>query len=174
MAEYNLHEQAAVIIQEAGGELVGRTRLQKVTYLAQLAGFGSSFSFEYKHYGPFSEELATAIEIAAGVGFISEDEKRTDWGGWYSVYSVSNLPPTVSVNAERAKFISAAAKMSAVELELAATAAFLFREEGNSNPWTTTAQLKPDKASGGRLERAKTAYRELSARATPEALPQIA
>ena len=34
------HKIAARIVQDAGGELVGRTRLQKVTYLAQLAGFG--------------------------------------------------------------------------------------------------------------------------------------
>ena len=46
---------------------MGRTRLQKVAYLTQLAGFAGDFPFEYRHYGPYSEELAEATEIAVGL-----------------------------------------------------------------------------------------------------------
>ena len=63
---YDLHEKAAALVRDAGGKLVGRTRLQKVAYLTQLAGFARDFPFEYRHYGPYSEELAEAMEIASG------------------------------------------------------------------------------------------------------------
>jgi hypothetical protein len=74
----------------------------------------------------------------------------------------------------RAVFIAAAAEIGAVELELAATAAFLYSEKGNSDPWSATAQLKPDKANNGRLERAQAAYHQLLAIPTPTPLPAIA
>jgi len=90
MRNYDLHRRAAEIVREAGGQLIGRTRLQKVTYLMQLAGFSDDFPFEYRHYGPFSEDLANAMEIASGMGLVAEEERRTDWGGWYSIYSVDS------------------------------------------------------------------------------------
>src|SRR5580704_14775506 len=83
------HKIAARIVQDAGGELVGRARLQKVTYLAQLAGFGDDFDFEYRHYGPFSEDLARGMDIATLLGAVKEIERQADWGGRYSIYSVS-------------------------------------------------------------------------------------
>ena len=38
MSTRNPHLVAARIVQDAGGEVIGRTRIQKITYLAQLAG----------------------------------------------------------------------------------------------------------------------------------------
>src|SRR3546814_13860554 len=84
MSEYKLHQSAAALVRDAGGELVGRTRLQKVAYLTQLAGFADDFQFDYRHFGPFSEELAEAMEIAAGLRFVVEEERHTEWGGWDS------------------------------------------------------------------------------------------
>lgn len=178
MAGYDLHEKASAIVHDAGGQLVGRTRLQKVTYLAQLAGFAGDFPFEYRHYGPYSEELAEAMDIAAGLHLVEEEERETEWGGWYSIYNVepSNLSPS---DADRAQFVAAAAKIGAIELELAATAAFLYAEErigqdGKGDPWKEAAKRKPKKANDGRLRRAKAAYKKLRALATPRALPPIA
>ena len=53
-------DKVADIIRDAGGKVVGRTRLQKLGYLLELSGLGDGFSFEYRHYGPYSEELAAA------------------------------------------------------------------------------------------------------------------
>lgn len=176
---YDLHDKAAALVRDAGGRLVGRTRLQKVAYLAQLAGFDDQFRFEYRHYGPYSEELAEAMEIAAGMRFVEEEERKTDWGGWYSIYKIGDCAalrtPTV---AERAEFVTTAAHISVIELELAATAAFLYEKEGvgqgnNQDPWLKTAQLKPDKAKDGRLEKAKDAYSSLRKLKTPRSLPPI-
>jgi uncharacterized protein YwgA len=178
MSGYDRHLKAARVVNEAGGSLVGRTRLQKVVYLAQLAGFGDDFSFEYRHYGPYSDDLATGMEIAAGVGIVQEQENRAEWGGRYSTYSATARTPQ-SEDARRAAFIQAATRISPIELELAATAAFLDRNgwygrnEGD-DPWQETARRKPDKAGGGRLDRAKVAYRGLLAIETPIPLPRIA
>ena len=173
------HRQVAMIVRDAGGRLIGRTRLQKVAYLKQLAGFGTDFEFEYRHYGPYSDDLASAIDIASALDLVSEEERRTDWGGWYSIYTVT-APERIESPADnrRSRFVSAAAKIGSIELELAATAAFLFAEEGigrtrPGDPWEETAHRKPEKAGDGRLERAKAAYLELRALDTPRRLPAI-
>lgn len=165
------------MVEKVLGELVGRTRLQKVAYLCYLAGLSNEFEFEYRHYGPFSEELADAMRLATDLKLVTEEERKTDWGGWYSVFTA--VKQRDAVNPERIAFISAAAKVGAIELELAATAAFLFDEEGfgrdgGGDPWEETARRKPEKASDGRLEKAKAAYRKLKEIQTPKPLPEIA
>jgi uncharacterized protein YwgA len=176
MTTSNPHDAATKIIQDAGGELVGRTRLQKVTYLAQLAGFGREFAFEYRHYGPFSEDLARGMDIAAAFGQVKEVEQQAGWGGRYSIYTLKkSMPPA---NLERAAFIAKAKAIDANELELAATAAFLYAVEGigntkPGNPWDETRKRKPDKARDGRLERAALAYAELRRIKTPHTLPDL-
>ena len=165
------HLAAARIVRDAGGRLVGRTRLQKVGYLMQLAGFGNEFEFEYRHYGPFSEELASGMEIARAFGHVQENELPTEWGGRYSVYTLAQ--PGSPEDARRAAFVQAAKDINAIELELAATAAFLHAVERRSDPWAETRRRKPDKATGGRLEQARAAYERLRALDTPAPLPAL-
>ena len=153
------HRAAARYVRDNGGELVGRTRLQKVAFLTQLAGLAPpEFEFEYKHFGPYSQDLATGMEIATALDVVAEVERPTSWGvGTYSIYRADAEPGPIT---ERARFVRAAAKIDPVEIELAATAAFLFRK-GVQTPWSETAVHKPAKAANGRLERARTAYEKL-------------
>ena len=172
---YDLHKKVARIVKDAGGRLVGRTRLQKVAYLSQLAGFTRDFPFEYRHYGPYSEELAEAMEIAVGLDIVQEKEKKSASGAWYSIYSTK----LADAENDRARFVAAAGKIGAIELELAATAAFLYAEEGygrnrDGDPWKITRQRKPSKAADGRLQKAKAAYGKLCRMSTPRKLPPIA
>ena len=102
--------------------------------------------------------------------------RHPNWGGWYSVFSAS---PGTQLSSERARFVSVAAKLSAIELELAATAAYLYDVEGlgkdgAGDPWAETAHRKAEKAGEGRIERAKAAYRKLQGIRTPKPLPPIA
>ena len=83
------------VIQAAGGELVGRTRLQKTVYLLEIAGFLGGFDFEYRHYGPYSEDLSQAVTVARLLGRVSEEERRAKWGGAYSIYSAKGTPPEI-------------------------------------------------------------------------------
>ena len=165
----------AAIIRDAGGEIVGRTRLQKVTYLLTVTGLEDRFSFAYKHYGPFSESVATAARDGHLLRNLTETVKATAWGGTYSVYQVTDaLDDGASDQAPpgRRALASAAAAASAVELELAATAVFL-HFDGAGDPWAETARRKPEKAQGGRLERAKNLLVQLRQIATPVRLPEF-
>lgn len=168
------HLVAARLVDEAGGQLVGRTRLQKVACLAKLAGFLDTFQFEYRHYGPFSEGLAGSMEIASGLHFVEEKEERADWGGWYSIYRKTPTTPA-GTDHDRRVFITKAAEIGPILLELAATAAFLHDTEGleAEAAWAETARRKPDKADAGRLDMAKKAYKQLLALPTPRPLPAI-
>jgi len=168
------HLVAARLVREAGGVLIGRTRLQKVACLAKLAGLLDTFEFEYRHYGPFSEGLATAMDTAAGLKFVEEQETQAVWGGWYSTYRATDRTPPAE-DAQRFQFVTEAAKIGAIQLELAATAAFLHVKEGLDGPeaWAETARRKPEKAQDNRLEAAKVAYRQLRCLSTPTPLPAI-
>lgn len=147
-----------------------------MTYLAQLAGFGEEFSFEYRHYGSLSEDLARGMEIAAGLGPVKEAERQADWGGRYSTYSLPNAQG--AHDPSRAAFIQQAKTIDPNELELAATAAFIYAVEGigndkPGNPWAETKRRKPEKATEASLLRAAQAYEALRKLATPKGLPPL-
>ena len=161
-------EKVATIVAAAGGKLVGRTRLQKLAYLLELAGLGEGFQFLYRHYGPYSEELALATRDATLMGVLEETENPAAWGGTYSIYKTSHT----ATDAALLSFAKIAADANAVELELAATAAFL-SQEGNADPWDETARRKSNKADAGRLQKAKELYRKFAQVNTPTALPAI-
>jgi len=164
-------DSAAAIVHDAGGQIVGRTRLQKIAFFLEAAGVGAGFPFRYKHFGPYSEQLAAAAQHAAALRLISEEECIANWGGQYSIYS-TQLPVEPSSHPARAQLAHELVEADAVELELAATAAFLARE-GFSDPWAETARRKPEKAEDGRLEGAKQLYSRLRQVRTPQALPPI-
>jgi uncharacterized protein len=164
-------EKAANIIRDAGGEIIGRTRLQKIAYLLELAGVGEGFVFEYRHYGPYSEDLSMATQVGKLFDELNEEERLASWGGKYSIFTSSREPDDVSTEV-RKYLAQAAASADAVELELAATAAFLF-SEGEVSPWLETAKRKPDKIGGGRLERARLLYDHLRQIETPVKLPVL-
>jgi hypothetical protein len=148
------------IIQDAGGRIVGRTRLQKIAYLLTATGLDDNFRFAYKHYGPFSEDLASSAEFGTLIGNLHETKDQTQWGATYSTYTVDGEQPANAAD-PRHGLASLAAVADSIELELAATAVFLSRE-GYPDPWAETAQRKPEKALGNRIANAKTLLRTLS------------
>jgi uncharacterized protein len=171
MADINYAHQAAAIIRDAGGRIVGRTKLQKIAFFFEEAGVGSGFPFRYKHYGPYSEKLAAAVRHAAALRLIIEDEAVANWGGQYSIFR-TQMPSNQSTNPARARLVQEMVNADAVELELAATAAFLANERF-SDPWAETARRKPEKAEDGHLERAKQLYERLQQIPTSRPLPTI-
>src|SRR5205823_2282183 len=82
-----------------------------------LRALVTSLSSEYRHYGPYSEDLARGMEIASGVGLVSEEERRADWGGKYSTYRPTSRTPATN-DAGRSRFVMAAKEIGAIELEL--------------------------------------------------------
>ncbi len=165
-------EKASDIVRDFGGTLIGRTRLQKTACLLELAGLGGGFSFGYRHYGPYCEELAQAVRDATFIGLIKEQEESTEWGGRYSIYSVVDSSKDSTASKARKDIASIAAAADSVLLELAVTAAFL-ASQGEKNAWQETANRKPEKAKDGRLEKAKALYKAFQAIPTPKNLPAL-
>lgn len=159
------------LIKNAGGKIVGRTRLQKIAYLLFATGLDENFRFAYKHYGPFSEQLASSAKIGALLGSLVEQQSQTTWGSTYSIYSLNDLQENNSKD-PRHLLASIAADAESIELELAATAVFLFHE-GYRNPWDETAQRKPEKSTEVRLKNAKELLKRLSAIDVPKSLPNV-
>lgn len=163
--------KAARLVRDAGGRIIGRTKLQKIAYLLSVAGLEEGLYFAYKHYGPYSDELATAARDADLLGLLKETEHQASWGGTYSTYVVSEQVD-LTVPPARRHLAAEAAAADAVELELAATAVFLAKD-GYPDPWFETARRKPEKAEGGRIDRAKALYQKLSSIGTPVGLPAL-
>lgn len=161
----------AQVVADAGGQVVGRTRLQKLAYLLAAAGLEDQFSFAYKHYGPYSDELAQSVRVAELLGLLAEQEHAAQWGGTYSTYTTPR-PVDAHAPAARREIARIAIEADAIELELAATAVFLAKE-GIADPWVETARRKPEKAEGGRLKRAKSLYKQLQAVQGPQPFPAI-
>lgn len=159
------------IVRDAGGRIVGRTRLQKVAFLLTASGLDDSFEFTYKHYGPFSEDLASAAREADLLGLLNESEHVANWGGVYSVFQVNEPAPDDLMPSRRA-LASLAAQADAIELELAATALFLSSDY--TDPWEETARRKPEKIGQGRIEKAKALYQSFCTIQTPTPWPAIA
>lgn len=174
MTDLRNREKAAKIVRDAGGTIVGRTKLQKIAYLLALAGYENGFPFKYRQYGPYSEDLSDAIHSADAFGLVTEKEKPTEWGGFYSTFKVQDPLDVAPSDKDLIEFTETLAKINSVELELAATAAFISAEEGLENPWIVTAERKPQKASEGRLEKAKKSYKALLEFDVPNELPKIA
>lgn len=164
-------EGVANIVRDVGGEIIGRTRLQKIAYLLEVTGLGQGFRFEYRHYGPYSEDLKLAVQAAELLNLLDEQERPTSWGGHYSIYTAKGRA-SPHTPASRKQLASLASKADPVELELAATAVFL-KLNGEPQPWQRTEDLKPDKAANGRLAKARRLYDAFREIRTPRPLPTI-
>lgn len=73
----------------AGGEIVGRKKLQKMIYIAKKMEFPFHERFQFHFYGPYSEELTLRVEELCNMGFISEWKEKK--GGYYQYrYSLTD------------------------------------------------------------------------------------
>lgn len=163
------------IVFDAGGKLVGRTRLQKIAYILEVMECGFGFDFAYKHYGPYSETLSLATQFASSARLISEEEQIANWGGRYSVFHVSNAHPAQSDDpliSRRRQIVQCTSHADAVELEIAATAILLFHE-GFSDPWAETKKRKPSKTSDSVVSGAKSLIAKLRGLDNDEKLSAI-
>jgi len=160
-------KRVATIIGDSGGRVVGRTRLQKIAYLLTAAGLEDSFTFRYKHYGPYSDSLATSAEIGVLLGDLSEELQPSTWGGNYSIYTA---PETSAANPLRRTVCRISNETDAVALELAATAVFLAKN-GYDQPWEETKRRKPDKAAADKLREAQNLLDNIKRLEIPVALP---
>lgn len=68
------------LLEAAGGEISGRTRLQKLAFLLveeELDDDYPGYEFVKYDYGPFSKDLLTDVESLDDNGVVGEEETRT-------------------------------------------------------------------------------------------------
>ncbi len=145
------------LVAANGGEIVGKTRLQKTVYLLDACGLGSGFEFEYHNYGPFSSDLAFETDASVATGLLKPEERRGFHEVPYVVYRTDAEPPT-RIGALDAEVVleklGVLKGYSAIVLELAATIQY-FRDLGDSDKINDRVrQLKPLKATPERLQKA--------------------
>lgn len=142
----------------AGGELVGRIRMQKVVYLLDQLGLASGAAFEYHHYGPYSEEVSDAIADAKFWGNLNEVVNfRVADGAPYSTFKTSAEEPDSlgELSTENARsYLKKFAEYSSTVLELAATVHWLAFVEKVPD-WRAEIEVrKAGKTGNGRLQQA--------------------
>jgi uncharacterized protein len=147
------------IVMAAGGRLVSRIRLQKITYLLDKLGADSGFSFSYYHYGPYSRDLDSAILDAEAFDCVVEEfERRKSDGARYSVFKTKGDAEAYEFSyLSDLRLRETANKLSEVNvtvLELAATAHWLLKEEVIGEWKSEIVRRKGSKTADGRLEQA--------------------
>lgn len=149
-----------------GGELVGRTRLQKGIYLLHRCGADLDLSFVYHHYGPYSFELAAGCADAIEERRI-EVEERTGWSnGRYWVFKATERCGTVgALTPDRARrIVDRLRPCTDLVLEIAATVVFL-RDEGgyakDEDAIAETRSRKAQKVTDERMEKALSLLHDL-------------
>ncbi len=157
------------IVSAAGGELVGKTRLQKIAYILKAAGLIDALQFRYHYYGPYSDDLAMETAEAMFDGLVSSQERPASWGGTFTVFRTSE---PCQVDEAILNVVKLACSYDSVTLELAATAAFL-RDEAGEDSWEETRRRKPQKATGERLQQAQALWQQLTELDTPVRLQPI-
>jgi len=155
------------LVSAAGGELVGKIRLQKVVYLLDQMGLSSPFSFEYHHYGPYSADLADSIEDDVAFGYLAAEQRRRQSDGVpYVAYRAIGADEGNSWDAylpddEIRSALGQMQHRSATVLELAATIHWLAVIERNENWSAELIRRKGAKAQGGRDQQALELLRSL-------------
>lgn len=149
------------IIDAADGKIVGRIRLQKIVYLLEQLGLGGGFKFSYYHYGPYSEELAEAVERARFVDkAIDETTGYTGYGNPFSIYTAcgpAEEPNTVGAleSVPARKLIALMKAEQSVVIELAATIHWLQNNEKVADWKGELKRRKASKADEARIQRAE-------------------
>lgn len=102
MSRQNVSETEAVplalLSAVDGSEVQGKTRLQKLVFLAQNGGLEDdpipdeegfeAFDFDPYNYGPFSKELAQAVDDLADEGLIEKSTASTSSGNSREDYRI--------------------------------------------------------------------------------------
>lgn len=155
------------LVVAAGGEVVGKIRLQKVVYLLDQIGLNSGFSYEYFHYGPYSENLAERVEDDVIFGHLHADQRRRLSDGVpYVAYRANGAgdgeKPDQHMSPDRMQIaLHEMQRRSATVLELAATIHWLTVVEGLSDWMTELVRRKGAKTGNGRDQQALELLRTL-------------
>jgi uncharacterized protein YwgA len=134
---------AGIIAAHEGGEVVGRTRLQKTVKLLQRVGLPTDYDYVLFFYGPYSEGVKSDLGLLGVLELVEEEEHANPNGNtWYTIRARTE----VDLAALRPYLpkLKKLEQSDAVPLELAATYD-MFRELGSDHT-EALARLRRKKA----------------------------
>ena len=167
----NSEDIVVSLISMHGGELVGRTRLQKQAYLLDRCGGNLGLSFVYHHYGPYSFDLVDGLTDACAEGRVNLEERPGRYGVPYAIFRLTGNEASDRLGelpvAKVRPLIGRMASASDIVLELAATIVFLREEAGylGDQAIEETKARKPLKATDQRIDQALALLDDLDLRA---------
>jgi uncharacterized protein YwgA len=126
-------------VLRAVGQVQGRTKLQKILYLANLCGWNSIPDYRYYYYGPFSETVVTELENFVKNGWVEERQSETTY-----TYNLTRqgqrVADSLAAKMEDPKLIKRTMslerelhKLASDELEMMATLVFLRKVEPDTS-----------------------------------------
>jgi hypothetical protein len=153
------------IIALEGGTVVGKTRLQKMLYLLDQCGLNSGCRYDYRHFGPFSTQIAESAEDVCELNILRYEEKPGFHAVPYGVYQLAKKIEVADEIGSLPRFVveeklAIMRGYTAIDLELAATLKYL-RNTGMKNPVEALKDLKPAKSTPDRLRKAQELLREM-------------
>ncbi len=155
----------SALVRLGGGQIVGRTRLQKIAYLLEAMEIGAGeIEFEYHNYGPYSAELAFAADDAESLGLIETKEKKGYHSVPYTIFYSTDEAPEFDDDEpveERENALNVMNANSALVLELAATAVYLRSNGYEKIFWDELKKRKPLKATDRRIKVAESLLADL-------------
>ena len=160
----DLVDQVGALVHLAGGQIVGKTRLHKIAYLLEAKTLGLGLDFDYHNYGPFSPELAYAVDDAEALEYLRTEERPGFHSVPYKIFNSTDKTPEFendAISGARKIALDAMAGYSALVLELAATAVYLKQNGYAKNYWNEVKKRKSVKASGQALKLAKDLIADL-------------
>ena len=177
MSDYLSDDAVAHLVYLHGGELVGRTRLQKSGYFLERCGIGWGFDFEYHNYGPYSVDLAYAADLGVRNHKLTAEDRPSGYGIPFTIYRASENAGAAAGDyrdSERRELLSILRNAKPVPLELAATFEFLRQRHArrsasptSESVWAEVRRLKPTKGSEDNIAEAVAVLKGLGPRLDP-------
>jgi uncharacterized protein YwgA len=161
MSREEMESVTAIVAGARRRRLVGRIRLQKISYLLKQLGAPIPFRFGYYHYGPYASELEKAVYDAVKSGMLQEEIRaRQSDGAPYSIF-VAGDDIAGKLPQHFAEKVARLAEVDPIVLELAATAHWLSEVE-KVKDWQKEIRLRKTwKVEEGRLDKALALLEEL-------------
>ena len=152
---------ATLALLAVGGEIHGKTKLQKTVYLLGLmTDHLDDLGYRAHFYGPYSDDVAEAVTTLKTIGAI--DQNVTDWGYDQSGFEVRRYdfrlneqgkrfaqakvrrnPKLWSKLQEAAKMLQEAGTMDYMQMSIAAKTYFLLGRKKGRASMAELAQLAP-------------------------------
>lgn len=163
-----LSDMLVEVVKINDNKMVTKIRLQKTLYFLWEMGLLSGVDdpdFEYRHYGPFSEDLAFAADDAIAEEKLATETRFGHHSEPYTIFRTTEkrcAPLTTGEHAQIRTALHVFRRYTGMEMELASSVHFLHRHGYPGDAAVNETRIrKPLKATEARLERARKLLREI-------------